>query len=393
MDYTKNMGWVKNNLILMPQFVVFFGYLGRGVFNTLLFIYFIIGFFFLIKGFSKYKSLMSFDKKMVLILWLMTYLIWAFGCFVNGVIDLGYKQWLISFLSSFVMVYVLVFSSASFSADSLSSNFILLGIVVYFSTVLVRIFDCYLGDNCAAASTIDVMSIPIVTPIVGVYFLLWFQSRWFIYFSIFCLFSFLLVYFWDSRTEVLMFLIMMLVNLIYKKREFLKYSIFLLFSPILVVLFFSYVLNSGDAIYQGDVIKFLYDLSTNRFEIWERVFDYPPENVFLGSGINNTMEFLPENNHGSALHNAYLEIWYETGFLGLLSWLLLVVYLAKDYKRMYYALDSEVRDIYGLFFSGFIALIVAGMFDKGYMSNYFQYYIYYYSAMLFVLGRQKSLSE
>jgi O-antigen ligase len=268
-----------------------------------------------------------------------------------------------------------------------------LGIVIYFSAILVRIFACYFGDNCAAANNIDVMSIPILTPIVGVYFLLWFKSRWFIYFTIFCLFSFLLVYFGDSRTEVLMFLIMMLVNLIYKKREFLKYSILLLFSPIFVVLFFSYVLNSGDAIYQGDVIKFLYDVSTNRFEIWERAFDFPPENVFLGSGINNTMEFLPENNHGSALHNAYLEIWYETGFLGLLSWLLLVAYLAKDYKRMYCALDSEVRDIYGLFFSGFIALIVAGMFDKGYMSNYFQYYIYYFSAILFVLGRQKSLSE
>ncbi len=389
-----NLSWLKRNFLVLPQLIFFLGYVGRGVFNLLLFLYFFIGMIFVFNELENFKRRFGIEGKVVILLWVMLYFSWGVSGFLNDAFSLGFKHWAVSFLSSFLVLYVLLFEYESLNIKHITNQVVFVAIILFFLAILLRFYFCFTNANCAADSFVDVMPIPILTSIIGLYFISIFNASWFKWFVIFSVFPLILVAFGDSRTELLMFLIMMMVVNIFYYRKFVVLSVVIFLSPILVIFLTSFVVVSHQIVQSEDFFATLNQVSSSRLVIWTRAISSNPDNIIFGSGIDNTMTFLPKNIHGSALHNAYLEIWYETGFLGLLLWCLLIGYLIKHIKFMYLADDCKNRDIYSLFFAGFCAILVAGFFDKGYMSIYFTFYIYYFAVLLFVFGRyQKNIKR
>lgn len=97
---------------------------------------------------------------------------------------------------------------------------------------------------------------------------------------------------------------------------------------------------------------------------------------------------IPANLFGDAFHNAFIEIWYETGFLGLGLWIALFTLLLKDSYKVYLSPESDLRFLYMIFLTCFISILIAGMLDKGYMSTNYRWTIYVFGALLFVIGQQ-----
>jgi len=207
----------------------------------------------------------------------------------------------------------------------------------------------------------------------------------FIQFSFISFLALILLFLADSRTEIMMLIVAYAVIFAF---GFKRLSV-LLITPVFVVLIMlltSIFLEREPVSFQGGLKEGIYKLSTNRMDIWERAITNPPENQLLGSGINNTLAYLPENKFKDALHNAFLEIWYETGFLGLGLWLLLFIMLLKNIHKVYRSAEGEQRVLYSAYLGSFVAVVVAGLLDKGYGSIYFEFFIFYLGAMLYIMG-------
>ena len=88
------------------------------------------------------------------------------------------------------------------------------------------------------------------------------------------------------------------------------------------------------------------------------------EKPFFGVGLGNFVNWFREVNPGLAInlyqpvHNIYLLIFSETGILGLASFLLFLIFLAKNYLKIKF-----VRPFHYSLFIIFISLLFFGLFD------------------------------
>ncbi len=176
----------------------------------------------------------------------------------------------------------------------------------------------------------------------------------------------------------------------YKKFYLLFLAPFLL---IFVILIYPLITTGHFYDFSIELKSFLYQTSSKRLETWELVFSNLPSNIYFGSGIGNTMAFLPENTLNDAFHNAFLEILYETGILGLFLFLSFIFVGFRNYFKVLGSNDSVDRHLYLIFQSSMMALMVAGFFEKGYMSMYFKFDFYYFVLMVYILGKQIVKSE
>lgn len=98
---------------------------------------------------------------------------------------------------------------------------------------------------------------------------------------------------------------------------------------------------------------------TSRDQIWEVVLSRMSEHWVFGYGLSTALEPISINEGRQIVgntHNVYLEILYQTGFVGLILFLLVVI-------RTLYVLYKAIRNpLYGdvmiLFFSGLLAVLV-----------------------------------
>lgn len=127
-------------------------------------------------------------------------------------------------------------------------------------------------------------------------------------------------------------------------------------SLIILGIFIGYILvgqsSAGRVSFLFDRYSFDSDLS-GRTSIWEKAFSLIAENPFLGRGIGAS-----ETVMSDSFHNAYLEIWFNTGLPGLFLFLAAqffflyrIIYLGRKFK------DPESKAILALalgYMSGFI---------------------------------------
>ena len=396
----------------LPILVLAVGSLGRGVFNLLLFLYFLLGLVFFFHSWKKGERIFS-EKNQYLIffIWLVLFLSYALSGWINEAVELGIKQWTVSLLSSMTLLFTLSIARIEKSMKTIS--WLGWGMVFFLLLYAYRLVDCILDTNCIPTESIAVTSVPILLPFMFLFVYLSIRNHSLgIMFILGVLFIYLVILA-DSRTEILMSLVLLVTMTIFHVRN---WWILLLVPICLLLLIGNYhsaltfsahkfqiesdathnqAYNAAQAeVYdQQGITGVLAIHSNNRIAIWSRTIENPPANLLFGAGINNTMAYLPENDYGSALHNAYLEIWYETGFLGLGLWLLLFIVLLQRLFKAYRYAKGEHRMVYSTFLASFFAVLVAGMLDKGYMSIYFNFFIFYLGGMLYILGEQKVFDE
>ncbi len=368
--------------LILPLFVFCLSSLGRGVTNTLLLLY-------ATWGLVAFRKQVVTDNPKVVALWIFMILAFLLSSIYNGAFEVAQKQWIVFALSSLILILTLMADDhyTRFVDDRLLKWFLLIPVLIF----LVSAVDCALDTTCKAAFSVSSMKVPVIAPLFAVVFFQLFKDKWLGYFlvAMLCLLGLLVLA--DSRTELLMLMVAVTVMVVFQlKRMKLLALIPVMF--IALLLLFPLVMKRNALDLEGNYYEILNRLSAERIDIWSHAISNPPDNMLLGSGVNNTLAYLPDHAHKSAFHNAYLEIWYETGFLGLSLWLLLFIVLLKSLPRVYLESEGSHRIVYTAFLGSFIAVLVAGMFDKGYMSSLFEYFIFYLGAVLYLLGLGKNFA-
>lgn len=373
----------KRYVLLLPVMVVALGELGRGVFNSLLFLYFVssLGLFISLSASTRHSAAIRQHTGLLLI-WVSIFGFSMLTTLFNGAFSVGYQQWLVALLSSSVLFFVMYFYDDV--EDVAGSNVLLFLLLFVFSFFVVRLFNCVLDTSCIPALSVPEMSIAMLAPLILLY-LVKFGEISFLYLTlVFTGLLFLLVL-GDSRTEILMLAAAYFTMLAFHRRRLAWLVAIPVTLLVVVVGFLLFVPREDFSELSGWYQQF--DLLTSyRLTIWSNAINNPPASMLLGAGVDNTMAFLPANDFRSALHNAFLEIWYETGFIGLFLWLGLIALALKDVGRVYRKASGQQRLVYTAFLGSFVALLVAGTLDKGYMSSYFRFYFFYLVAVLAVLG-------
>ena len=408
---------------VLPLLVLGIGAMGRGVTNSLLFLYFLWG---VIASVGALRNICDdlHDRKImsIAIIWLAVYTSFLISNVYNDALDIGWKQLLVAFLSSTTLLFTLWHAN---QFHLLFNNKLLKWSLLFILALyLYQLTGCMLDENCHPASSVSVMTLSVMYSFSVIFIYHHFHNNWLGWFIVFSVVISVLVFAANSRTEVLMvaFSTIIIISFYYKK------IVLILLMPLVflcVLLAFSHFHHRGNLSVGNEKTEMqdtatlvrqpsfnqnrntaaqenagknqyqnaMANISSSRVRIFNLVKNNPPENVFLGAGVNNTQKFLPETHFHSALHDAYLEIWYETGYLGLILWFSLIVFLLGNIRRAYLFTENRHRLIYSAFLGGLMAVMTAGTFDKGYMSIYFTFFIYYLGAVLFLLGSEKAFDQ
>jgi teichuronic acid biosynthesis protein TuaE len=124
--------------------------------------------------------------------------------------------------------------------------------------------------------------------------------------------------------------------------------------------------------------------TSGRTILWRQALQHPPDRRWLGVGIGNgfharevlSFQIGGERVQVKHLHNVLMDVWYETGLLGLGALLALLgaVFgrLAWGWRR----LSIEDRQRAGVLLAAAFALMAAGLLSFSYSSRYFACYFF-----------------
>lgn len=122
--------------------------------------------------------------------------------------------------------------------------------------------------------------------------------------------------------------------------------------------------------------------TSGRTILWRQAIQHPPERPWLGVGIGNeadasaVLSFKIGNVSVQVkhLHNFLMDIWYETGLLGLGALLALFGAVFGRLARVWRRLSVADRQRAGILLAAVLAIITAGLLSFGYTSRYFACY-------------------
>ncbi|PKR77782.1 hypothetical protein CEY16_07575 [Halalkalibacillus sediminis] len=152
------------------------------------------------------------------------------------------------------------------------------------------------------------------------------------------LMSLLLAYVTSSRTVLLAILTIIASWVLFKlSRKLFPYLIYIVLLFNLVFLYgYGLLANSEQANYLNELSReyFNKNFFSGRETIWNKAIEYGLESPFFGHGVGvSPQDFLPES-HYVHVHNQYLQIFLESGFIGLALFIFLIIviwrYLLKN---------------------------------------------------------------
>lgn len=136
----------------------------------------------------------------------------------------------------------------------------------------------------------------------------------------------------------------------------------------------------------GDVESALDRFSSERTVLWRHALEHPPANVWTGVGIGNLQQQDPILHANGVsvghLHNFILDVWYETGFLGLAALVLFVGYVLYGVLRSAPVLSQRAQDRSGVVLASIAAILVGGLLSFSYGSMPFDVYMFMLLALL-----------
>lgn len=133
---------------------------------------------------------------------------------------------------------------------------------------------------------------------------------------------------------------------------------------------------------EGAVDRF----SSERTVLWRHAVENPPENLVTGIGIGNLQQgdaLLHANGVVVGhLHNFILDVWYETGFLGLAALSLFIGYVLLQFARAAPHLGRSERDYAGVALAAVAAIMIGALLSFSYGSLQFDVYMFMLLALL-----------
>lgn len=129
----------------------------------------------------------------------------------------------------------------------------------------------------------------------------------------------------------------------------------------------------------ADWIAWLDRFTSLRSQVWRQALAHPPSNILLGVGMGNVGAYAEVVTVGQGhvlghLHNFILDVWYETGLLGLAGLLAFITVPAARGWRIARA-GGERGAWAGLLLAAVTALLVAGLLSFSYTSRQFALYL------------------
>lgn len=104
--------------------------------------------------------------------------------------------------------------------------------------------------------------------------------------------------------------------------------------------------------------------TSGRYEVWIRGLQWViSDSMLIGRGIGaaDTAKL----NFGLALHNSYLNIWYNTGFIGLLAMLSFIgLYIMKAFGIFLKSPNRQVADVSRILLGYMLAIAAIGFFES-----------------------------
>lgn len=124
--------------------------------------------------------------------------------------------------------------------------------------------------------------------------------------------------------------------------------------------------------------------TSGRTILWRQALQHPPERPWLGLGMGNAayadailrFELGGEQLQVRHLHNVLLDMWYETGLLGLSAFLVLIGVVGARLASAWRRLAIVDRQRAGVLLAAALALATAGLLSFSYTSRYFACYFF-----------------
>lgn len=142
---------------------------------------------------------------------------------------------------------------------------------------------------------------------------------------------------------------------------------------------------------QGSDLMHMLDIWTSyRASIWVGAFQYPPENAWLGVGMGHAQYYEPFLTIPvKGFHNFILDVWHETGVLGLTVLLSLLGYLIGTVLLKLREASAESRRRAAPWAASVAAILVAANLDHSYGSVSFALIMLFELAVLLVMLEPK----
>ena len=139
----------------------------------------------------------------------------------------------------------------------------------------------------------------------------------------------------------------------------------------------------------GDLFQRLDQFSSGRLTLWLQAIQSPPENRWFGVGMGNAQRYQEVVSIASLdghavrhLHNLWLDAWYETGFVGVGTLILVLSISLAGPIRAWSSLPQKQRLQAGLLLSATCAVLVQTQFSISYASREFNIYAMLFLAVL-----------
>lgn len=188
----------------------------------------------------------------------------------------------------------------------------------------------------------------------------------------------------DSSTELLVIgtglLVMLALSSRWGKRVFWA-GVLLLPSVLLIELLPKLASVNGH-----DLMESLDIWSSYRASIWLGAFQYPPQNIWLGVGMGHAQYYEPFLSIPvKGFHNFVLDVWHETGVLGLSTLLALLAYVGSLIVMRLRSVPTDLRQRAAPWVASIVAILIAASLDHSYGSVSFALIMMFEFAVLLIM--------
>lgn len=189
----------------------------------------------------------------------------------------------------------------------------------------------------------------------------------------------------DSRTEILMLLIGLAATLMFHQFR-IAWLIAIVPAMFIVALIYGFFFRNYDKLFSSEWFGLLNSLSSERLTLWLMAIEHPPSNTLIGAGSGQSSFVFQAFDYAHAsFHNAFIETWYDGGWIALALLLYAIFRFVKPLPSLYRNLSGQDRWIYSCHFGALLATLTACLLDRGYSTALFNVFMFY---CLVVLWRQ-----
>lgn len=377
---------------LMPAALPLASALGRGVFNSLFFIYLIWG----IAGLGR-----SLFQNVKIPLLLFAVLLASFLPGVIGGVDpaSAAKPWFKFMAHSFVFFFTFaVLRQHSGNMDRLIKAYAiwLIPLLIYLYSSLIYFAT---GDQFIPSIQLKEDNLPYLLPFLMYWLTLHAKDRWKLVTASIATLFLVVAYIAISqgRAAMLAFLVgaILFLYLVYQS----KMRVIAIGAVTIIAIS---VGAMGERFYRdtnihSSWIEMADSFTSFRTLLWRRAIENPPENPWIGVGMNNAGSYQTDPAvdaipvRMNSLHNFIMDAWYQTGYVGSAVLVIFIIIMLSSGISAWRTLPSDKRYLAGLLLTSAITLLTAATLSFSYTHRFFSIQLFVFFAGLWHL-REHALS-